>query len=242
MIIIISCVRLGRKERDRKTSLQRLFSYILFINNFRAFFIMFSGDKAVECGHLYELFSLAGGSLLRAALLSNQLRSLSPAQRRACSVHVRVLTVCACSKRERRRESGCRAVHCGIAELKPAEVVTIECSLQIQMHCGILQYTILGYKNAHYTFGHQFKMAEPPFSTLHQRIGWISDAAPVFADQLIHEKCACTVQFTVYSLGIQQTLLIQSDLQYAGNTHHYNKYKIICQYMLKNNKIVRPRT
>ena len=41
MIIIISCV--GKKrERSKNKSLQRLFSYILFINNFRAFFIICS--------------------------------------------------------------------------------------------------------------------------------------------------------------------------------------------------------
>ena len=39
---MISCGRLGRKERSKNTSLQRLYSYVLFINNFRAFFIICS--------------------------------------------------------------------------------------------------------------------------------------------------------------------------------------------------------
>ena len=45
---------------------------------------------------------------------------------------------------------------------------TFNCSLQIQMHCGIFESTILGYNNAHYIFGHYFKMAAPSYSALYR--------------------------------------------------------------------------
>ena len=50
-----------------------------------------------------------------------------------------------------------------------AQQVTIECTLQIQMHCGIVESTTLGGIHAHYTFGHYFKMEEPQCSALYER-------------------------------------------------------------------------